>query len=207
MQFGTKVSFSGVDVNVVDGITVRIASINGIPAENTVSRLGIRVLPEDEFNNIQSIRDNGLRTDNLRLYDIRFANQNSNYISAYRGGASAAIPYGVTLIDRNSGFQNKGLVSVTLPSSLTRIGESAFSSNSLTSVVIPDSVAFIGNHAFSQDSMTRVTIGANVQTDGYYFLSQGWLSSGSFNNIYTGNNRRAGTYTWDGRTWAFIGGR
>jgi len=206
--FSTKVTFSGINVNVSDNMTIRIVSINGINAESTVSRLGIRVLPEQEFNNIQSIRENGLRTDNLRLFDIRF-DRNSNRINAYIGGASVAIPYGITLIDSYSGLKSKGLVSVTIPSSVTRIGQSAFEGNNLTSVVIPDSVtsiermAFYGNHF----SPPRVSIGENVQMDSGFSWIFGEVNG--FADAYINNGRKAGIYTWstpgssNGR-WTFI---
>jgi len=37
-------------------------------------------------------------------------------------------------------FNNKGLVSITLPSTLTSIGNLAFANNQLTSLVIPSNV-------------------------------------------------------------------
>jgi hypothetical protein len=200
-----KATFSGVDVNNVDNLSVRITSINGISAENTASQLGIRILPESQFNNIQSIRDNGLRTDNLRLFDIHFANQNSNRVNAYRGGTSVAIPYGVTLLDDRSGFQGRGLVSVNMPPTITRLERginqsSTFGGNNLSSVIIPDSVTFIGQATFRENPLTRITIGENVQLEGGLWAS---LPSG-MDRFYINSGRRAGTYTHaGGNNWNF----
>ena len=61
-----------------------------------------------------------------------------------------------------------GLASVTIPNSLTTIGESAFSScTGLTSVTIPNSVTTIGESAFfGCTSLTSVTLGDGVSTIG-----------------------------------------
>ena len=61
-----------------------------------------------------------------------------------------------------------GLTSVTIPNSVTSIGQSVFSDcSSLTSVTIPNSVTSIGRWAFSGCSgLTSVTIGNSVTSIG-----------------------------------------
>ena len=55
-----------------------------------------------------------------------------------------------------------GITSVTIPNSVTSIGNSAFFGNKLTSVTIPTSVTSIGDWAFRKNQLTSVTIGNNV---------------------------------------------
>jgi hypothetical protein len=226
-----RVEFPGVDVKQIDNLTIRIAAINGIPAERAAAQMGLRVLPQDEYDRIPSVTDNGLQTANLRLYDIRFE-QGKNLIRGYSGSTYAAIPYGVTQIDENSGLRNKGLTSVKIPSSVTIIagvyGSGAFRDNLLTSVTIPDSVTSIGEFAFLSNRLTNIfigssvtsignkafddngnllsfTIGANVNLmrgGGYYDSSLGMRDR---DDAYNNNNRRAGTYTWDGSKWVYKG--
>jgi hypothetical protein len=214
-----------VDVKEIDNLTIRIATINGIPADRAAAQMGLRVLPQDEYDRIPSVTDNGLQTANLRLYDIRF-DQGKNLLRGYSGSTYAAIPYGVTQIDRDSGLREKGLTSVKIPSSITIIGREAFYKNLLASVTIPDSVtsigeyafrenrltsAFIGNSvtsiggsAFYDNSLSSFTIGANVSLEGNEY---GGTSLGTWNrnSVYINNGRRAGTYAWDGSKWVYKG--
>jgi len=78
------------------------------------------------------------------------------------------IPNSVTSIGNSAFWGCSGLTSVTIPNSVTSIGNSAFRNCSgLTSVTIPNSVTSIGGHAFYNcSSLTSVTIPNSVTTIG-----------------------------------------
>jgi len=171
-----KLDFSGIDVKDIDNITIQVTSINNIPAERAATQMGLRILPQDDYDSIQSVMDNGLQITNIGLFDVR-SDQGKNIIGAYRGSTYAAIPYGVTHIDSKSGLEHKGLTSVKLPSSVTIIESSAFSTNLLTSVTIPDSVTSIGRSAFSDNPLTSAFIGNCVTSISGYAFSDNRLTS------------------------------
>ena len=82
---------------------------------------------------------------------------------------SITIPNSVTSIGNSAFSSCESLQSVTIPDSVTSIGDEAFSScESLQSVTIPNSVTSIGDEAFSDcDSLQSVTIPNSVTSIGY----------------------------------------
>lgn len=81
-----------------------------------------------------------------------------------KGLTSVSIPNSVTTIGEGSVAFNPSLTSVVIPNSVTTIGIWAFQSNQLTSVTIPTSVATIGEGAFYNNALTSVTIPNSITT-------------------------------------------
>jgi len=79
-----------------------------------------------------------------------------NFLPVTRIEAGAFSAYGNR---RASEDEPRGVLdAVTIPDTVTRIGESAFRSNRLAYVAIPDSVTYIGNNAFRNNPLTYVSV-------------------------------------------------
>ena len=107
--------------------------------------------------------------------DFVYADENRTELIAYIGTAmEVTIPSSVTTIGNRAFSYCTSLTSVTIPDGVTSIGDNAFSGcSSLTSVTIPSSVTTIGNGAFSFcTSLTSVTIPDGVTSIGNSAFSE-----------------------------------
>ena len=167
------VSFTVKADDISDRLTIRIASVNGTPAE-TAARNGvlqIRALPKAEYDFNVKYNNN----DNS-IFDFA-----SGEIRGYRGNERSLIItiWGEPVVSiGNEAFANKQLTSVTIPNGVTTIGYRAFYSNQLTSVTIPDSVTAIGETAFANNQLTSVTIPNSVTSIGNNAFANNQLARG-----------------------------
>lgn len=112
-----------------------------------------------------------LYAQNVSDFEIQGNDDSTMTIVNYKGQAgSIVIPdkifnMPVTRLQKEA-FQGKGLTNVTIPATITYIGDNAFEGNSLTTVVLPNVLEYIGNGAFKSNKLTGITIPVNVTTIG-----------------------------------------
>ena len=82
-------------------------------------------------------------------------------------------------------FFNKNIATVTIPNSITHIGDYAFCNNQLTSVIIPNSVVTIGEYAFAGNQLDRVIIPNSVVLLGNHAFNYNLLTYVSISNKLT----------------------
>lgn len=108
-----------------------------------------------------------LYAQNTSDFEIQGNDDNTMTILNYKGQAkNVIIPdmifnMPVTRL-QNGAFQGKGITSVTLPTTITFIGDNTFEGNSLTTVALPDTLVYIGNGTFKNNKLTNIVIPANV---------------------------------------------
>jgi len=98
--------------------------------------------------------------------------------------SSVIIQEGVTSLPAQAFYNNfnSSIANVSLPNSLTVIGDSAFYGSGLTSITIPNSVTSIGQYAFAVNrALTSITVGSGVTNiGGQAFQDNSALTSVSF---------------------------
>ena len=120
----------------------------------------------------------GVHTVKYELYDETKLSNNAPAFYGITSLISVSIPDSVTSIGQYTFAACTSLTRVTIPSSVTSIGSNAFSGcTSLTSVTIPNSVTSIGSDAFHNcTSLTSVTVEATTAPT---------IQNNTFSNIKT----------------------
>jgi hypothetical protein len=207
------VRFRDVNVNnITDNLTIRFATVNGEDAATAAKKgvLQIKAISKSEFDaneqftfefgvieryNWEKEEDLNIDIPNTIWDDPVILIKEEAFERVYKNGKliGVTIPNSVTYIG-NRAFSDNKLTSVTIPNSVTHIGEYAFSSNKLTSVTIPNSVTYIGIGAFVGNKLTGVTIPNSVTSIGEYVFSKNELISVTIPNSVTSIGKDAFSY-------------
>ncbi|MEC1178443.1 leucine-rich repeat domain-containing protein [Metasolibacillus meyeri] len=131
--------------------------VNQFSLPNSIRKIGISAFNSTNFN--QNI-EVALPTNLVEIGDYAFANNNMS-----NAKKQLIIPAKVKSIGKNAFLHNQ-LRGVTIPNSVTTLGEGVFSSNSMNKVVIGSGVTSIPDNAFFGNKITMLTLPKILQSIG-----------------------------------------
>ena len=140
----------------------------------------VSVVAENAFEKCEKLEDVTVADDNKRIivkdgvcYKSQFSSDGCGFVYGILFvppdlEGDIALLGGLEQINEHAFDKRRGITSVTMPDSVTRIGKGAFEDcTSLTSIAIPDGVTSIGDNAFDGCvSLTSVTIPDSVTSIG-----------------------------------------
>lgn len=119
------------------------------------------------------------------------------FIRGCKNLAGITMPNSVTSIGEKAFEKCENLVNVTIPNGVATIGKSAFSSTGLTNITIPNSVTSIADFAFSWcQEIKEITIPRTVEEIGFGVFS-GWTDEQTVNVPFA--NEAAADAAWGDR--------
>jgi len=202
-----NVTFSSVDANLItDRMTIRINSIDGIPAAAASRQRQLSILTEEEYNNIPSVITNGLSISNLMNFGLASSREirslpTSATVLTRDNNSYFIIPFGVHSINITSGSGGnfRGVTHVKFPESVVSIRWDNFTRifPELGHLEIPAPTArvdFRGEAWFYS-----ITVPANLEiasTNNFVVGTTRLLAGRSdFREMYIRNGKRAGIYS------------
>ncbi|MGU7915970.1 leucine-rich repeat protein [Streptococcus suis] len=163
--------------------TIESSAFSGTQLTTVTLPSGLIHLGDYAFGNISSLTSINIPKDinsdrNYYTYNSPFSGSSNLAQISFDEGITVIPDYlfkdlsglvGITLPNTvtrigSQAFSNAGLTEVVLPERLTRIENSAFSGTGLTEVVIPAGVTHIGYNAFDIDSLTKVTLPSSLES-------------------------------------------
>ena len=122
-------------------------SLTSITIPNSVTSIGSSAF--SSCSSLTSINVDSNHPNYTSIDGVLYNKDITTLICCSGGKTSITIPNSVTSIGNDAFYDCSSLTSITIPNSVTSIGDEAFSNcSSLTSITIPNSVTSIGEYAF-----------------------------------------------------------
>ena len=121
-------------------------------------------MPENATIGTDAFNGTKLITENTLYFGTTLVNVYPEYSSS-----TLSIKSGTTKINANAISGCSSITSITIPNTVTTIGDNAFEETGITSITIPNSVSSIGKDVFANTKIANVTFNANIKTFGTWF--------------------------------------
>ena len=144
-----------------------------ITIPESVISIGYNTFAGCIFVNGKFVNNSSLNAEENNYWGAKFADieldglliRNDTVIDCRGNATSVTIPNSVTSIGDKAFYNCSSLTSVTIGNGVTSIGDYAFSKAALTSIVVPDNVTFIGEGAFygMKETLKSAVIGSGAK--------------------------------------------
>ena len=168
----TSITIPNSVTTIGSGAFSECTGLTSITIPNSVTTIGYNAfyrcgVTKENFNNQSNITPSGLIVCDVRT-ESGFCIKDNALVKYLGKERTITIPNSVTSIGEYAFFGCSELTSITIPNSVTTIGSSAFyGCTGLTSITIPNSVTTIGNWAFNGcRGLTSITIPNSVTNIG-----------------------------------------
>ncbi|MFH6737719.1 leucine-rich repeat protein [Streptococcus suis] len=141
--------------------TIESSAFSGTQLTTVTLPAGLTHLGDYAFGNISSLTSINIPKD---------INSDRNYYASYSPFSGStnltqiSFDEGITVIPDYLFKDLSGLTELSIPSTVTTIGNGVFSGTGLREVVIPAGVTHIGYNAFDVDSLTKVTLPSSLES-------------------------------------------
>ena len=149
------------------------SAIASITIPESVISIGYNTFAGCIFVNGKFVNNSSLNAEENNYWGAKFADieldglliRNDTVIDCRGNVTSVTIPNSVTSIGDKAFYNCSSLTSVTIGNGVTSIGDYAFCNAALTSIVVPDNVTFIGEGAFygMKETLKSAVIGSGVK--------------------------------------------
>lgn len=116
-----------------------------------------------------SIGENAFNATPLISNNTLYLGTNLVQVYPEYSSSTLSIKSGTTKINANAISGCSSITSITIPNTVTTIGDNAFEETGITSITIPNSVSSIGKDVFANTKIANVTFNANIKTFGTWF--------------------------------------
>jgi len=190
-------------INMIPKQAFYSCALETVTIPNSVTGIGVQAFAKNQLtsvtfgNRVAEIGDFAFAENKLTVLTNLPASLRTIYPEAFanNGITNLSFPNGVTLLKKDS-FKGNPIRTLVIPPSLAKFTQETVSYGIFTEIHNESVAGFGWAFANNEDDPTAITLPANVDDDN---LSRNFYRT--FVDFYKSQNKKAGTYSFDGRLW------